>query len=340
MTSDHLPAVEAEASTPPIQRRSLLAVAGLSATSLQLSPLTASADDSNISMTPLNDSIFYLPTSASDVISLPGTLGRILSTTTRKKAGVEIQATFDPHLYELLTLPVLSDETRAVVPCEWAGHQDGTGVVKITQPLSPGKAYTLILGKRILVRFPVDIVDQPTGTQYQVRGKPSDKTSDRAGVKSKTPVWGVSTGASWELIRWGDGFHSWWPNLITVAALGPGATPKDMFVTVELDSRLITSAQLAPRDSSGKVKSATRNGLTTLTWALETPVAAGTYTTATHRPRTLPVQPVRCSMGSTGLRETWDSLRNTSEGPPTYGRTTRIQPVPRLRSWPKPWDEC
>lgn len=248
----------------------------------------ATAAGAGVAVTAPLGGLTTIATSTRSVVQVPTLLGATLTITSRPvPSGSTVAVAFDERLYRSAP-PVLTTASGRVVPCRLSRttrdstSASRTATITVGEALVPGETYTLSLGARRLVRYPEDVVDAPGPVQVTV----TDKTSGGASRKrfdapeAEHPVWGLKVGAGWQPVYWGDSFHSWTPELVTVASTGPADVPAGTVVSATLDARLFARAQFEPlegRASSGTDAARTDDVLRAL-WVLTEPLTAGTRT--------------------------------------------------------------
>lgn len=193
-------------------------------------------------------------TSGKSVVQVPTLLGAELKVTERAvRAGSTVTVAFDGRLYRLNS-PVLTTSTGRNIPCRLTqapkSSSSGSTAATLTldQALDPGETYVLSLGTRRLVRYPDDIIAAPLPIQVAVADQIARPVNRKlaASPEAEHPVWGLSVGVGWQAVFWAEGFHSWIPEIITVASTGPADVPAGTLVSATLDARVFSSAQLQP----------------------------------------------------------------------------------------------
>lgn len=235
---------------------------------------------------------------AGQTARVPADLGVEL-TVGPEAARSRVTLTYDERLYTAASRPVLV-HGRLVIPLD--ARSTATGIahgrmIEFELPaLAPG-SYTVHAGGMTPARFPLDLVADPLPTEVKVSDATGPLTarvlSDR--VSAGGLPWGVQVGAGWQQARWGDDYYAWYPSLVTLHSVGPGAVPSGSRVRLTVDQKIfeavrITSARGSRGERIGGVaRRSTVAGRLTATWTLHAAVASGARITLTcvHKLRSL-----------------------------------------------------
>jgi hypothetical protein len=239
--------------SPLLKRRTVLiglagtvVLAGLPATQ-------AWADDTAFDITAGTD-LFDVATTDGPVVQYPRMLGAVLTVRTGTlPAGTRIRLTWDPRVYSPQESPVLTKG-----PQPFNCHQQGKPTSKkntaivIDQDLEAGEPYVLALGAGRQLRYPHDVIDDPTPLKLTLNS--SRFTGNREAKPKATShrtrnTWGAAISVGWEIVTWGDGFHTWLPSGIVVRATGPAAIPKGTRVEVRVDRRVFNSSIVGAKNT-------------------------------------------------------------------------------------------
>ncbi len=231
----------------------------------------------------------WVATGPSAHVEVPEVLGaRVRVRSGRVDAGSVVTVSWDHRVYDW-TRPSLWGDDGSPVGVRLIGTpvRDDTGStrarVRVTGPLVAGRSYVLALGARRSLRFPDDVVTDPLPLGVVI-GDGRDSGARRTMPptdRSSVALWGATVGVGWRPVRWGAGFHSWVPELVTVRAVGPGAVPAGSVVEVRLDARLVDA--IAAESSDGSVLARSQRiggGLVGLRWQLARDLSAQQRVTA------------------------------------------------------------
>jgi hypothetical protein len=248
----------------------------------------ATAAGAAVAVTAPPGGLTIVATSARTVVRVPTLLGATLKVSSQPvRTGSTVSVAFDDRLYRSAP-PSLTTVTGQVVRCRRTqtirqrGSDTKITTITLDEALVPGNTYTLSLGTRRLIRYPDDVVAAPLPIQISVADKVAGKSGRKLldSVEAEHSVWGLKVGAGWQPVYWGDSFHSWTPELVTVASTGPAEVPAGTVISASLDARLFSSARfesLGGRTSSGADGTRIDDVLRVL-WVLPKPLAAKSRT--------------------------------------------------------------
>lgn len=275
--------------TVRISRRSVIGGVGVAmGLSLVGCPSIASADGSSlVQASPLSEHS-WVATSPSALASVPAALGAELHISGAELVpGSVIRVMYDPRIYAVSQPRAILPDGRTIGLSVTSSEETTTSAhaaVSIELPIALVGDVTLLVGYRRLDNYPEDIVAAPLSSAIFVNGVEVVWLSSRRRAMSETTasIWGLSIGVGWDIVRWGKGYHSWLPGIVTVFSTGPGAIPPGTDIRVSLDSRLVHSFRLRPLSSASPNQEPSTNhtGIATALWKLDEPIAAGQYASA------------------------------------------------------------
>lgn len=188
---------------------------------------------------------FYVPLPNELVLAAPRLLGgKLLVEGNALRGGSRLVIIWDDRLYQS-GRPLLLQGKRRIKLESLSGEvrrEDGRvqRTLRIDEDLDPGTHYSLRIGTGRTRNYPEDVVAGPLPTSIECQS-----TRGVASVESPTlqaaassPVWGVLLGASWVPAHWGNGYHTWRPDFLTIRSAGPNAIPSGTSLRVQLDRRL------------------------------------------------------------------------------------------------------
>jgi hypothetical protein len=256
---------------PIVGRRTLIAaLAG--GVALAVFPAgSAFADDTSVSVT-VGADVFQVATASGVAVQLPRMLGFVLTLERGMlKAGSRAQLTWDPRVYRVSPMPMLTCGGRHL-GCHWEGEATTTSgvrtqVVVLDEDLIAGESYVLDAGAGRQLLYPHDIVDEPRALSAQIGSSRTARKHQHKPVRTSRRTsadWGAELSIGWEMVQWGEGFHTWYPALIAVRSTGPASIPHGTKIEVNLDSQLfenlvvgVEGAKQATGRSLGPIVAAT-----------------------------------------------------------------------------------
>lgn len=245
-------------SAPALNRRTVLVGIASTVILAELPAGAAWADDMTVDITAGGD-LFDVAASRGSLMQFPRLLGAVITVGSGTvPAGSRVRIAWDKRVYSLQETPLLTSGLQ-----QYGCHQQGraatngnitTVTIVIDEDLNSGEEYVLAIGVGRQLRFPHDVIDDPRPMKLTL--STSTSTNTRDAKPEKTPrqthdQWGAAVSVGWDIVTWGDGFHTWAPGVIVVRSAGPSAVPKNTLVEVRLDRQVFGALRVGP-ESAGQ----------------------------------------------------------------------------------------
>jgi hypothetical protein len=201
---------------------------------------------------------------------------RVVNTGLVLPSGTQLKVTFDRRLYEPLTPVVLKLGTKAIAADSKTTIDDSTGLstctitLKEAMPAATADTAKLIavIGTARPLLYPRDLVRRQLNSTAEVPKRTAGAATSRRELHARGGAhanrthapWGIEVGGGWGIHKWGGPaeFAYYYPVLVTLRSVGPGAAPVPAGFTVSLDPRLVreisvTSVRLNGKPYAGRI---------------------------------------------------------------------------------------